>query len=279
MKNTETIKHLFKSQNILNTIFLFFIFLFPISAYTQTLPESYFDDVTNEYRSFTDRELSSINAFQGNPTFQSNLWIRDPETGEYWEQMAHTWRADEIAETGVPQATSVEEGNAMDLVFLARNPETGEYRRFYGSFEELQFTTSGRNLNREVNAANLDQETTQQLLSNRDLLISGGSRPGGLIDCDGPECDIGNLMRTINKIIAEMIKIAVAVVSIIFAYAGWIYMTAAGDTSKISQAHGMFKKAAVGFAIVLTAYLLVKILIDVTDAESRLMIDWMNRNN
>lgn len=94
----------------------------------------------------------------------------------------------------------------------------------------------------------------------------------GLIGCSGTDCNINHLIDTIQNIIREALKIGIGFVAIIFAYAGWIYMTANGDSGKIKQANGMFTKAVIGFVIAISAFLIVKLLIITTGAEKGLMI-------
>jgi hypothetical protein len=47
----------------------------------------------------------------------------------------------------------------------------------------------------------------------------------------------------------------VAVIS--FSYAGFLYLTSQGNPGQISKAHGIFKTTAIGFLIVLSAWLIV----------------------
>jgi len=44
-------------------------------------------------------------------------------------------------------------------------------------------------------------------------------------------------------------------------YAGYLYLTAVGDTGQISKAHGLFKNAIIGFIIILVAWLLVDFIL------------------
>ncbi len=95
----------------------------------------------------------------------------------------------------------------------------------------------------------------------------------GLVGCDGPNCGINDFFRMIDNVIKELLKIGIAFIAIVISYAGWTYMTANGDSGKIKQANGMFTKAAIGFVIALSAFLIVKLLVSLTGAEGGLMIE------
>lgn len=110
------------------------------------------------------------------------------------------------------------------------------------------------------------------------LLVSGETADTGLIGCSGPDCNINHLFGTLQNLIAKALQIGIGFVAIIFAYAGWTYMTANGDSAKIKQANGMFTKAAIGFVIALSAFLIVKLLLEATGAKDKLMIDLGSKN-
>jgi len=57
--------------------------------------------------------------------------------------------------------------------------------------------------------------------------------------------------------------LAVAIAAIAFAYAGLLYMTAAGNTGNVSRAHGIFIDVVVGIIITLIAYLIINMFLTV----------------
>ena len=83
----------------------------------------------------------------------------------------------------------------------------------------------------------------------------------GLIPCNGPECTFTDLLRGIDGIIDFLIKISIPIAMILFAYAGFLYITAAGNSGKIGKAHDVFKDVIVGFLIVLSAWLIVNTIV------------------
>lgn len=74
-------------------------------------------------------------------------------------------------------------------------------------------------------------------------------------------CDFNKLIQLANNIISAFIYLAVLVAVAMFAYAGWLYLTSAGDTGKMKQAHTIFTNAAIGFIFVLGAWLIVTLIL------------------
>ncbi len=72
-------------------------------------------------------------------------------------------------------------------------------------------------------------------------------------------CDFGWLIKQINAFISFLLfDLAMPLAAIIFAYAGWLYMSSGGSGSQIEKAKGLFKKVLIGFIIALAAWLIVK---------------------
>lgn len=80
-----------------------------------------------------------------------------------------------------------------------------------------------------------------------------------IVPCDGvtKACDFNALVQLGNNIIKFCIVTGTSIFSIMFMYAGYEYLTAMGDTGKITKAHTYFWNAIVGFVIMLSAWLLV----------------------
>src|SRR3989344_7994975 len=74
-------------------------------------------------------------------------------------------------------------------------------------------------------------------------------------------CDFDGIIQLANNIISIGIYLAVLVAVAAFAYAGWLYLTSAGDTGKMKQAHTIFNNAAFGFIFVLAAWLIVTLIL------------------
>lgn len=85
---------------------------------------------------------------------------------------------------------------------------------------------------------------------------------GGLVPCDGANCDFAKLIQLGNNVIKFCIVVGSSVFAIMFMYAGYLYLTAMGNSSQISQAHGLFTNAVIGFIIMLAAWLIIDFIFD-----------------
>ncbi|MEX2515002.1 MAG: hypothetical protein WD335_02660 [Candidatus Paceibacterota bacterium] len=99
------------------------------------------------------------------------------------------------------------------------------------------------------------------------------AQDNGLVPCRN-DCDWEAFITMINGLIEWLIMIATSVAVLLFMYAGFLYLTSAGDESKVSQAKTIFLNTAIGFAIMLMAYLLVITLVSLLTGEG-----WLNDNS
>jgi len=89
------------------------------------------------------------------------------------------------------------------------------------------------------------------------FLLFRVSSAQGLIVCDGPNCTFDSLILLIRKIIDFLILISVPLASISFAWAGFLLISSGGSEEKKNKAKEIFSKTAIGFIIVLSAWLVV----------------------
>ncbi|MBC8465042.1 MAG: hypothetical protein H8D63_01550 [Parcubacteria group bacterium] len=80
---------------------------------------------------------------------------------------------------------------------------------------------------------------------------------GGLIPCDGTDCDLGKLIKLVENILRFFSYTVAFVAAALFAWGGILYMTAGGNESQIKNAHKIFGYAAGGLVLVLAAWLIV----------------------
>lgn len=74
-------------------------------------------------------------------------------------------------------------------------------------------------------------------------------------------CGWEDLLTLIGNIMKFAVYISASLSAIAFAYAGFLYMTAFGQSGKIEQAHGIFTKTLIGIFFVLCSYLLVALVL------------------
>lgn len=85
-----------------------------------------------------------------------------------------------------------------------------------------------------------------------------------LIPCGNsgqPSCDFNMLIKLVQNIINFLVYMAAPVAAVAFAWAGVLYLTAAGDETKIGKAHAIFTDVLIGLGIVLSAWLIVKLIV------------------
>jgi len=92
------------------------------------------------------------------------------------------------------------------------------------------------------------------------FLVLADSAGGGLVPCDGVNCTYESFIILIKNVIMFLIKIGVAFSAVVFAYAGWLYMTSGGDEGKVKQATEMLTKVLWGFLFALGAFLIVQLI-------------------
>lgn len=109
------------------------------------------------------------------------------------------------------------------------------------------------------------------VLSAQDPQEGTGKTRWGLIPCgnissvgnptkeaiQAQECDFQDLLALGQNIIQFLLVLAIPVAAISFAWAGFLYLSSAGDTSKIKQAKEIFWKVLWGFIFILTAWFIV----------------------
>lgn len=90
-----------------------------------------------------------------------------------------------------------------------------------------------------------------------DIAGTDPSAERGIVPCDGTDCGFDDLIRMSSNLINWLIYISIPIAAVVFMYAGVLYVTAAGNPSRVSQAHELFKNVAFGLVIVLAAWLIV----------------------
>lgn len=83
----------------------------------------------------------------------------------------------------------------------------------------------------------------------------------GLVKChNAKECDLTALGNTLVAIVKFLVSIGIALSAIGFAWAGFLYITAGGNSSQIAKAHQVFKKILIGFLLAIGAFLIVDLI-------------------
>lgn len=90
----------------------------------------------------------------------------------------------------------------------------------------------------------------------------GTSAKQPLITCGtDKECTVQDFFNLIQSVINLVFILAGFVVAGMFMYAGFLMITASGNTSQIQKAKTIFRRVVIGFLIMFASYLLVKNLL------------------
>lgn len=92
------------------------------------------------------------------------------------------------------------------------------------------------------------------------LAADANTGNGNLIVCDGPKCQFEDFLQLVKNVVGYILELGLIFAAIVFAWAGFLYLTAGGKQDQIKRAHGMFTKVIVGLIIALLAYLLVELI-------------------
>ncbi|MES2409396.1 MAG: hypothetical protein V4509_03810 [Patescibacteria group bacterium] len=79
----------------------------------------------------------------------------------------------------------------------------------------------------------------------------------------GRECGWADFLNLINRIMKFIIVISASIGVLMFAYAGFLYLTAFGEMGKVEQAHKIFSTTITGIIIIMLAWLIVATILKV----------------
>ena len=96
--------------------------------------------------------------------------------------------------------------------------------------------------------------------------VGGTAAPSGLIPCGNATqsaCTFDDLVKLAQNVINFLIfKIAAPIAAVMFAYAGFLWVTNGGNESKISQAREIFWAVFIGFVVALAAWLTINMIVN-----------------
>jgi hypothetical protein len=80
--------------------------------------------------------------------------------------------------------------------------------------------------------------------------------------CTGPNCDCGDLVQLASNILNTGIYIAIVLSAILFAWAGFQYLTNAANAEGKGHAKELIKNVIIGLVVILAAWLIVNTLME-----------------
>lgn len=84
---------------------------------------------------------------------------------------------------------------------------------------------------------------------------TGPGADRALVQCD--TCGAKDAVNIIQNIMNLAFMFSGFVVAVMFMYAGFLLITAVGDTGKIQKARNIFKRTVIGFIVMYLSYILV----------------------
>ena len=78
-----------------------------------------------------------------------------------------------------------------------------------------------------------------------------------LVPCGGVDCNVCDLALLAQNILNAGIYIAIFLSAILFAWAGWKYVTAGGNPGKATDARKIFTNVVIGLVIIIAGWLVV----------------------
>lgn len=80
---------------------------------------------------------------------------------------------------------------------------------------------------------------------------------GGLVTCQGPDCNACKLVEMVNKIVNFLIVLLTILATFVLVIAGFRMVTSGGNSSAWDSAKQSFLNVIIGFILVLAAWLIV----------------------
>lgn len=75
--------------------------------------------------------------------------------------------------------------------------------------------------------------------------------------CNDGQCGFNDIVGLVNSLVSFAFYISVPIAALLFAYAGFLFLTAGPNAGQADRAKRIFTNVAVGFTIMLSAYLIV----------------------
>lgn len=79
----------------------------------------------------------------------------------------------------------------------------------------------------------------------------------GSLCADGVNCSFDDLVTLVKRILGFIVFVSIPIAAIAFAYSGFLILTAGPNASQAQQGKKIFTNVAIGFVIILAAWLIV----------------------
>ena len=154
--------------------------------------------------------------------------------------------------------------NCSGTVSVSGSGSTGGGYSTGGSYSATPYTINPSNFTTNPNGSSYSQTPTGNSTPNL-----GGGKSTALVPCGNAtdstgatSCNICELAKLTQNMINFLLMLAIPIAAALFAWAGFLYFTAAVKPAQISQAHKIFSAVFIGFAIALSGYTIVQTLLN-----------------
>lgn len=99
----------------------------------------------------------------------------------------------------------------------------------------------------------------------------------GALDVAGnfkESCGMCHIVQLIQNVLSFLVTVSVMIATLMFVYAGFLYLTAGGSPDKIKSATKIFTNVGIGFVFVLGAFLIVDTIMKVFYNENTSFGPW-----
>lgn len=86
--------------------------------------------------------------------------------------------------------------------------------------------------------------------------LAAAGLPEKIVPCDGVNCSVCDLVQLAQNLLNSAIFLAVFLSALLFAYAGWLYLTNEALHAQ-NEARGLFKDVVIGLIIILGSWMVV----------------------
>jgi len=105
-------------------------------------------------------------------------------------------------------------------------------------------------------------------------LFTSAALPDKIVPCNGVDCDVCDIAKLAQNTLNAGIYIAIFLSAILFAWAGWKYVSAGGDSGKVRSAREIFTNVLIGLVIILAGWLVVDTIMKTFVSESATLGPW-----
>lgn len=105
-------------------------------------------------------------------------------------------------------------------------------------------------------------------------LFTSAALPDEIVPCNGVDCNVCDIAKLAQNTLNAGIYIAVFLSAILFAWAGWKYVSAGGDSGKVRSAREIFTNVLIGLVIILAGWLVVDTIMKTFVSESATLGPW-----